>query len=406
MAAHPTVGHISGLVTIGRQLQARGARVRFAMAWQQAPNVRLPAILSTALSLRGVVEAAGFGFVPLPAGPRMVAYALAIPHAAGAVEMQLAGRMMTSGMDTAVQHLEAELDREGADVVVADFAFFAAALVAERRRLPLVTLFHSGLPFPLEGQHPFTGGAALSRTIDARVRRVRAKLGLPLAPAGLLDRPYSPDLNLLATAPALEGRALDYGPTTCAVGPCVDGRVEAGDFPFERLRPEATKVYLSLGTVFNRHPERFRALLGGLQAPGVQVVVSAGPSYEALQPLAGPEVLLFRTVPQLAVLRAVDFVVSHGGNNTVNETLLAGRPLLVLPIGGEQEANARRVERLGAGLPLERQRLTAEAVRPAFTRLREEPSFRARAQAVAQSCVGLPGAAGAATKILELAGAT
>ena len=135
----------------------------------------------------------------------------------------------------------------------------------------------------------------------------------------------------------------------------------------------------------------FRALVRGLVGPGVQLVVSAGASFDALASLAGDDVLIFRRVPQLAVLRAVDVVVSHGGNNTVNETLMAGRPLLVLPIGGEQEANARRVEAIGAGISLARADLSADTVRAAFARLRGTPSYRERADAIGKAVGGMNG---------------
>lgn len=405
IAAHPTVGHVTALTTIGRRLRADGADVRFAIVSMRAPDLPLLEAIKTAQRLPRAIEAAGLRVVPLPLHPSLLAYAVVMPRTAGAVEVWLAGRAMTSGAAGYVRSLEAELDREPADVIVADFAFVAAGLVAERRGVPFVSFYHSGLPFPAGGEHPFTNGAALSRAVDARVGRVRKALGMPPARPGLLDRPCSPDLNLLAAAPALEGRALEYGPTTRCVGPCVDGRVEddASTFPFDRLRPEASKVYVSLGTVFNGRPDRFRALIEGLRAPGVQLVVSAGGSFSALAGMAGPDVMVFHRVPQLAVLRGVDYVVSHGGNNTVNEALSAGRPLLVLPIGGEQEANAERVVRVGAGMALDRRRLSPSHVRAAFNALCTDARYGRRAREIAEELKDLRGAEEAARLIAALA---
>jgi MGT family glycosyltransferase len=404
IGAHPTVGHGTGLITIGRTLQDLGADVRFGMSWKNLPKVPLPAMVTTALSLRAMIEQARLRFVPLPVDLRMLAYAMLMPRTSGARELRLAARMMTTGVAHLVDRLERELDASPADVIVADFGFLAGWLVAERRRLPLVTFFHSGLPFLHDGEHPFTGGAEFSRAVDRRVGDIRKGLGLPPVAPGLLDSPYSPDLNLLATTPALEGRDAEFGQNTHWLGPCVDGRVETAPFDFARLRPEATKVYLSLGTVFNGHPSRFRALIEGLEGPGIQIVVSAGASYGALAAMASSDLLICARVPQLAVLDAVDFVVSHGGNNTVNETLLAGRPLLVVPIGGEQEANASRVERLGAGIALDRKKLTPTVVRAAFERLRSTPSHRQRAEAIAAAASTQGrGAAEAARLIIQLA---
>jgi len=83
--------------------------------------------------------------------------------------------------------------------------------------------------------------------------------------------------------------------------------------------------------------------------PGVQVVASAGGSYERLA--SGPlpaNVLLFRRVPQVELLPRVDRVIGNGGNNSTNETQAAGRPLLRHPPGAGAAARGPRRARLGA----------------------------------------------------------
>ena len=70
--------------------------------------------------------------------------------------------------------------------------------------------------------------------------------------------------------------------------------------------------------------------------------------------------------------------------------------------GGEQEANAKRVERIGAGIALDRARLTPEHVRAAFARLRGDDGFKARATDIATATAGTRGAETAARLIREL----
>lgn len=89
--------------------------------------------------------------------------------------------------------------------------------------------------------------------------------------------------------------------------------------------------------------------------------------------------------------------MTHGGNNTVQETLAAGRPMIVLPFGGDQIANARRVERLGVGVALENGATDAASVRAAWARL-EAMDARTRARRVAEHVVG-DGASAAASAI-------
>lgn len=205
---------------------------------------------------------------------------------------------------------------------------------------------------------------------------------------------------------AIEAPRTGLGPSTFYVGPCFATRQGTGTegFPFDKLRAEAFKVYVSLGTVFNDRPEVFRTILRGLDVPGLQVVVSGGAAYPALA--SGPlpsNVLLFRRVPQVDLLPKVDLVIGHGGNNTTNETLAAGKPLLVVPVGGEQHDNARRVEHLGAGLFLPMRSLSEDGVRQAVTRLREEPGFRVRAKALRQHLSATEGTGTASALIALLA---
>ena len=57
-------------------------------------------------------------------------------------------------------------------------------------------------------------------------------------------------------------------------------------------------------------------------------------------------------VPQTKVIPQVDLVISHGGNNTVTETLHFGKPLIVLPLFWDQYENAQRIDELGFGVRL------------------------------------------------------
>ncbi|URZ07699.1 glycosyltransferase [Clostridium felsineum] len=107
---------------------------------------------------------------------------------------------------------------------------------------------------------------------------------------------------------------------------------------------------MSLGTVFNNKPKVFKKILSGLEKENYQVIVSAGGAYNKLIKYNfNNNILIFKRVPQLEILKKVDIVISHGGNNTINETLAAGKPIIVIAIGGEQGDNASKIQYLNVG---------------------------------------------------------
>ena len=55
---------------------------------------------------------------------------------------------------------------------------------------------------------------------------------------------------------------------------------------------------------------------------------------------------------QLDVLSRANLFLTHCGMNSVSEALYLGVPLLLFPLTGEQQAVARRVEEVGAGVRL------------------------------------------------------
>ena len=58
-------------------------------------------------------------------------------------------------------------------------------------------------------------------------------------------------------------------------------------------------------------------------------------------------------VPQTAVLKIVDLAIIHGGNNSVCETFFYGKPMIVMPLQGDQLDNAQRVQEKGFGIRLD-----------------------------------------------------
>ena len=102
-----------------------------------------------------------------------------------------------------------------------------------------------------------------------------------------------------------------------------------------------------------------RTLVAELADGPYRVIVSKGPQHDLFElapNMAGAEFL-----PQTSILPQVDLVITHGGNNTVTESLYFGKPMVVLPLFWDQYDNAQRVHDTGFGVRLDTYGHTARA---------------------------------------------
>uniref|UniRef100_A0A0G4I5N5 UDP-glycosyltransferases domain-containing protein n=1 Tax=Chromera velia CCMP2878 TaxID=1169474 RepID=A0A0G4I5N5_9ALVE len=133
---------------------------------------------------------------------------------------------------------------------------------------------------------------------------------------------------------------------------------ELSDFVNMRKRDDHILVYVSLGTILGHEKWTldplpfFRMLfelLGGDDQYRVVLSVGARTEFESLGDI--PEnFCVRRSVQQKTVLRLVDLFVTHCGNNSVHESIVAGCPMVCLPFFGDQSMNADLVLRHGLGV--------------------------------------------------------
>jgi N-glycosyltransferase len=358
-------------------------------------------------SMAGPVRAHGLRFVELPGvGNHAELLAdtelAAIPHPATLVgldqtpaeadhdfRVMFAGplaRLSMTGVLAATAHWRP-------DLVVGESLEYGGYLAAAELGVPHAVLDTAPL-MPLA--HP-----ALPRWLD----ELRIACGLPPADgagrhgglfrAGLLPRCWYPD--------ALDGPALRVyqppdkpttqpadGPDATGLGPSAAGATgaTASGEPF---------VLVTMGSVapelLNGHRRIFDALLAALGELGVTAVVALGSG----QTLAGwtgvrpANVRLVDFAPQRRLLAASSAFVTHAGFSGVREALLAGVPMLTLPLFGDQHPNAARVVALGAGLGVRAADLTARTAAAALRRLLDEASFRDAARRLRRLGQDLPG---------------
>jgi MGT family glycosyltransferase len=208
----------------------------------------------------------------------------------------------------------------------------------------------------------------------------------------------SPHLNLYVYPAELDyPRSPPLGPTWRRLESCVRGLDER----FEPPEGDGGLVYLSLGSLGSADVELMNRLVGVLAKTRHRYVVSKGPQHELIEladNMVGAEFL-----PQPAILPLVDLVITHGGNNTVTESIHFGKPMIVLPLFWDQYDNAQRVAEVGFGTRLATYEFEPRALREAVERLVADERLRVRLGEISRRLQAQPGTVHAANLIEQVA---
>ena len=283
------------------------------------------------------------------------------------------------------------------DVVVVDQQTFAGALVAERLGLCWVTSATTSA----ELVDPFEGLPKIREWADDLLVDFQVTHGIKPDVASADRLRYSRHLLLAFTTATLAGSELRTDAPVAFVGPAMAHRPDDTAFDWSFLAGGEPAVLVSLGTVNAQTSEKFfRAAVDGSTGRGRRTIVVAPPE------LVGPvpsDVLVVPRVPQLTLLPRMDAVVTHGGHNTVCESLAHGIPLVVAPIRDDQPVVAEQVVAAGAGLRIRYARPAPDVIAAAVDQVLTDPELRVGAQRIAASFARAGGSPAAAQLLVSLA---
>jgi len=330
------LGHVARLKPLAVELARRGHEV--------------------SMSLRDLVATRALWLpldIPCVQAPVFLHQTVGLPRrSASLAEIALGvGYLDGDVLDALHEGWRAMLSRFGADAVVGDYS--PTAMLAARSLG--VRAISVGLSFAIPPQGrplpPFRPEATLEpgRLASSEARFVRAANHAlrtsDAAPVRLACEVFRGDLALLCTWPELDCYARgDDSPDETWFG--VNPPPEGGAPP---VWPEGDGprvfAYLKGG-----HPD-LPLLMRALVERGCRTLCYI-PDVEsgAPVPLAHPRIAYSDAPVDLTKAFAdCDLCLCHAGGGTIGQSLLAGVPLLTIPMQGEQELNARTVVRLGAG---------------------------------------------------------
>ena len=312
-------GNLPPLLAAGRLLAARDLRV---------------CVLASSATHKAAVDA-GFD---------VVGYGRARdPDLETAFEDQAEWAMATAaGLEIALDVRDAVADLKP-ELMIVDCMLPAGLAAGEAMGTPTASLVH--FPYGLARTQMLRGGGAWT-TDRARLNDTRPALGLEPA-ADALAAWESPDL-LLVTVPKWFDLPTDYPENVVHAGP-LGVRTE----PQRSGSGQQPLVLLSFSTtVMHGQPRLIQRVCDAISSEGVHGILTLGPavSAEAIRIPGNVELVPYADHDHLLPRCAA--VVTHGGLGTTLRALAHGKPLLLLPLGRDQEFNAGRVAELGAGIHL------------------------------------------------------
>ncbi|HXT16178.1 MAG TPA: glycosyltransferase [Gemmatimonadaceae bacterium] len=397
-AAIPLIGHLNPLIRQAEELGRRGWRVAIAAHSERRAHVALesPALEfvdlgplgAIAAELRRTEEAAS-------RDPNFVRGTLRIVRGLGAVWPSMYDGLLAS------------ISSDRPDIVIADLFSSAAMCAAERAGVPFavnnpdllaslpVTLLPPAdqVPFLFSGKsirdvgrgQRMTGpiirriaALATTLTVGRDLNAYRASRGLTRTTPDALLRDH---LILVDGAFGLEyERPLPRD--VHMVGPMMPDVIPALPDDLARwLADGPPVVYVNLGTMAVATDAQLAAMLDALTSDRFRALwILAAPQQARLARARSASVRVESWGPApAAVLRHenVRVFVSHCGINSVHESIVAGTPIVGIPMFADQRDMAIRVADAGVGVWIDKRKLERDALRSSIVRVMDDASFAA-----------------------------
>lgn len=290
----------------------------------------------------------------------------------------------------------AAIDAVAPDVVVAEYTIFGAFMAAQVRGLPVAGLVPNIWPMPAVGATPFGPGlmparSFLGRIRDAIFRRVtvamldqavpqlnasRRELGLPPV-ASLFDTLADVDAFIVLTSAAFDFNSKFVADNVRYVGPILDdppwAEPWAPPWPAENRDP---LVLVGFSTTFQDQGASLRNVVAALADLPVRALVTLGEMLPDTEVQSRGSVVVVRSAPHREVLAQASALVTHCGHGTTMKGIVAGVPMVCMPMGRDQDDTAARVVHAGAGVRLS-PRASPAAIARAVQRVLAEDRFGA-----------------------------
>ena len=294
---------------------------------------------------------------------------------------------------------------ENFDFVIYEQFFFLGKHLAEKYNKPVARIFTAPVTNEKLMQEFIASKGSLSIFKHKWIARAFTKniaQNIPLKTDNWLDEiVYNPPgLNLVYTLREYQPYEEEFPHEQYKfLGPSIYARqAEAFDF----VKGERPVVYISLGTVVKGAVSFFQNCMESFRGENIDVIISVGETFDVRKLKNIPSnIHIYKSVPQPEVLKIADVFITHGGMNSVSESLVSGTPMVVIPFASDQPVNARCVEKLGVGKKVEYSTIKSKVLRNAVFEIFSDSEIKHNIEKVQQWIKASPGNKGGAEMIIH-----
>lgn len=371
----PAHGHTNPILPVAKELVLRGNAVRF----------------YSFNEFRSKIEKTGAEYISCDSFlPKLSSEQEKNLKEVSASEMSIQDIRITINM---TDFLDKEFREFAPDVVYSDSACFWGKLAADKYHVPLVVSTSTFAFNQLSSQYmksslKETAGMLFGLPkVNKELRRLK-KYGYESRNLLSLVSSGNDTDSVVYTSKNFQPYAESFSDRYAFVGPSVFSDAQ----PQKKERPI---VYISLGTVINDRPGFYRNCVKALRNEPVDVIISCGKMFDPQTLGTLPDnIKIHPYVDQLDVLSETSVFITHCGMNSVSESLYMAAPMVLYPQTNEQQAVAKRVTDIGAGIMLVDD--SAEGIRSAVRKILNSDGYAKAAEKCChdfRSCTGAKGAA-------------
>ena len=142
------------------------------------------------------------------------------------------------------------------------------------------------------------------------------------------------------------------------LGPNIEKRKFDKNFKYQKDKNKKL-IYVSCGTIFNTDINLYKTCIETFKdSDEYQLIITVGQYIDINKEFKDipKNISIFNYVPQSQIFSDIDIFISHGGFNSIHETLLCGIPPIIIPQKYDQFDTARKIEQLEAGIFIDKKK--------------------------------------------------